>query len=559
MDKPFAITLDVRSSLANHTGTWRSERPVYVDGLPPCNHACPAGEQVQAWLYAAEDGSYETAWRRLVNDNPFPAVMGRVCYHPCETACNRAELDSAVGINSVERFLGDEAIARGWRLPEPSAPTGRRVLVVGAGPAGLSAAYQLRLRGHEVEIHEAGSQPGGMMRFGIPTFRLPRDVLDAEISRLLELGITLRLDTPVTDLVRTMTAGRFDAAFLAVGAQLSRRAYIPAGQAARILDALEVLGQAAAGERPQLGRTVIVYGGGNTAMDTARTARRLGAEEAIVVYRRTQAQMPADATELREALEEGVQIRWLRTISAVGGGTLRLEKMSLDDDGRPQPTGEFEELTGDCVILALGQDVDRALLDTVPGAEVVDGVLQVDATMMTARPGVFAGGDVVPSTRSVTVGIGHGKAAAVNIDRWLTANPRPDPALATSSVPSPVRVGPPAPDPRRPVPFGRLNTWYYSDAPHRTRPRLEAARRTADFGEVVGGLEADTALYEARRCLSCGNCFGCDNCVGVCPDNAVHTVDDARGYAIDLDYCKGCGLCAEECPCGAIEMEPEPT
>jgi NADPH-dependent glutamate synthase beta subunit-like oxidoreductase len=542
MHKPFAITLDIKSSLANHTGTWRSERPVYFDGLPPCNHACPAGEQVQAWLYAAEDGSYETAWRRLVNDNPFPAVMGRVCYHPCETACNRGELDSAVGINSVERFLGDEAIEQGWQLPEPAVSTGKRVLIVGAGPAGLAAAYHLRRRGHAVEIHDAGREAGGMMRYGIPTFRLPRDILDIEIARLLALGITLRLDSRVTDLHETMRTGNFDAAFLAVGAQLSHRAYIPAGQAARILDALSVLSSAADGERPQLGRSVIVYGGGNTAMDAARTARRLGAEEAIVVYRRTRAQMPANEIELHEALDEGVQVKWLRTISAVGDGTLTLEKMRLDENGVPQPTGEFEELAGDAVVLAVGQDVDRSLLDTVPGLEIADGVVQVDATMMTGSAGVFAGGDAVPSQRSVTVGMGHGKAAARNIDEWLRR-----------ATPADVQPLP------APVAFDQLNPWYYSDAPRAMRPRLDLARRTADFAEVVGGLNAETALYEARRCMSCGNCFGCDNCFGVCPDNAVLKIDGAHGYAIDYDYCKGCGLCAAECPCGAIAMEPEPT
>ena len=544
MDKPFAITLDVKSSLANHTGTWRSERPVYTDGLPPCNHACPAGEQIQAWLYTAEDGSYEQAWRQLVNDNPFPAIMGRVCYHPCQTACNRAEVDSAVGINSVERFLGDEAIKQGWQLPAPAAATGKRVLVVGSGPAGLSAAYQLRRQGHEVEIHEAFGQPGGMMRLGIPTFRLPRDILDIEIARLLELGITLKTDSPVTDLQETMQAGHFDAAFLAVGAQISKRAYIPAGQAAQILDALAVLGSVAGGERPELGRTVIVYGGGNTAMDAARTARRLGADDAIVVYRRTQAQMPANALELEEALDEGVKVKWLRTITQVGDGTMTLEKMRLDENGKPQPTGEFEELAGDAVILALGQDVDRSMLDTVAGVQIVDGVVQVDATMMTGCPGVFAGGDAVPSERSVTIGIGHGKAAARNINEWLRK-------AGTA--------GAPKPDTRVPITISKLNSWYYSDAPHAMRPRLDSARRVADFGEVVGGLDADTALYEARRCMSCGNCFGCDNCFGVCPDNAVVKIDGAHGYAIDYDYCKGCGICVEECPCGAIVMEPEPT
>ena len=545
MDKPFAITLDVTTSLANHTGSWRSERPVYVDGLPPCSHACPAGEQVQAWLYTAEDGSYERAWRQLVADNPFPAVMGRVCYHPCESVCNRGQLDAAVGINSVERFLGDEAIARGWQLPGPDAPpTGKRVLVVGSGPAGLSAAYHLWRRGHEVVIHEAASAPGGMMRWGIPTFRLSRDVLDAEIDRLLSAGIGIELDSRVDDLAETMRAGRFDAAFLAVGAQLSKRAVIPAGQAARVLDALSVLAGVAGGERPQLGRTVVVYGGGNTAMDAARTARRLGAEEAIVVYRRTQAQMPANDVELQEALAEGVQVRWLSTITQVGDGTLTVERMELDADGVPHPTGELEELRGDAVILALGQDVDRTLLDTVPGVQLVDGVVQVDAHLMTGAPGVFAGGDAVPSTRSVTVGIGHGKAAAGHIDAWLS------PAVHRHAAVEPA--------PAEPVPFSQLNTWYFSDAPHAVRPRLEKARLTGDFGEVVGGLDADTALYEARRCLSCGNCFGCDNCYGVCPDNAVLKIAGAHGYEIDLEYCKGCGLCAAECPAGAIVMEPEP-
>ena len=542
MDKPFAVTLDVRTSLANHTGAWRSERPVYVDGLPPCNHACPAGENVQGWLYAAEDGSYETAWRQIVQHNPLPAVMGRVCYHPCETACNRAELDAAVGINSLERFVGDEAIRRRWRLPEPLAATGRRVLVVGAGSAGLSAAYQLRLRGHEVEIHEAGAEPGGMMRFGIPAFRLPRDVLDAEIARLLDLGITLRVGTRVSDLQATMLEGGFDAAFLAIGAQLSHRAYLPVGQASRVLDALSLLGSAASGERPQLGRTVIVYGGGNTAMDAARTAKRLGAEEAVIVYRRTQAQMPANRLELREALEEGVQVHWLRTITQVEQGRLTIERMELDDEGHPWPTGELEELEGDTVILALGQDVDRGMLDGVAGLRMIDGVVEVDETMMTGAPGVFAGGDVTPSTRSVTVGVGQGRTAAEHINGWLTQE--------RSVVPV---------DARTAVPLASLNPWYYSDAPHEMRPRVEAARRTADFAEVVGGLSSETALYEARRCLSCGNCFGCDNCIGVCPDNAVLRIDSGHGYAIDYDYCKGCGLCATECPCGAIVMEPEPT
>ncbi len=501
---------------------------------------------MQQWLYSAEDGSYESAWRRLVADNPFPAIMGRICYHPCETACNRGQLDSAVGINSVERFLGDKAIDAGWALPEAGAghrPPGARhrrrpLRSVGRLPAAAP-------RPRPSRWCDASAQPGGMMRHGIPAFRLPRDVLDIEIARLVDLGVTLRMNTRVDDLEATMREGRFDAALLAMGAPLSKRAYIPAGQSARILDALEVLGDVSEGDRPQLGRTVVVYGGGNTAMDVARTARRLGADETIIVYRRTQAQMPAADVELEEALAEGVQIRWLSTITQVEGTTLTIEKMTLDDEGRPHPTGEFEELSGDAVVLALGQDVDRSVLDTLPGLQITDGVVEVGPDMMTAVPGVFAGGDIAPSERSATVAIGHGTKAARSIDAWLRNR-------------AVERVTPHEID-EQPVEFDRLNPWYFSEAPHTMRPELEAARRTSDFSEVVGGLDERTALFEARRCLSCGNCFGCDNCYGVCPDNAVHKIEGAHGYEIDYDYCKGCGLCVAECPAGAIVMVPEQT
>src|SRR5689334_5989375 len=390
MDKPFAITLAVGSSRANHTGSWRTERAAYVHRMPPCNHACPAGENCQQWLYHAEEGDYEAAWRQIMEDNPLPAVMGRVCYHPCETACNRGHLDEAVGINSVERFLGDEAIRRGWTVEPIAPPSGRRVLVVGAGPSGLSAAYHLARLGHEVTIQEAGPVAGGMMRFGIPTYRLPRDVLDAEIARILDLGVELALNRKVSNILATMSGGRFDAAFLAVGAHLAQRAYIPAGEAAHMPDAVSVLRSMEGGEKPMLGRRVVVYGGGNTALDVARTAKRLGATEAIIVYRRTREKMPAHDFELEEALEEGVMIKWLSTIKRMGdGGTLTVEKMALDAKGYPQPTGEFETLETDSLVLALGQDVDLSLLNGVPGLGINDGTVQVGVNMMTGHAGIF--------------------------------------------------------------------------------------------------------------------------------------------------------------------------
>jgi len=539
MDKPFAITLDVGSSLANKTGSWRQERPVYVHRLPPCNHGCPAGENIQQWLYHAESGDYEAAWRELVKDNPLPAVMGRVCYHPCETACNRGQLDEAVGIHGVERFLGDEAIRRGWKLTVEREPTGKRVLVVGSGPSGLSAAYHLARLGHAVTIHEAAPMAGGMMRFGIPRYRLPRDILDAEIQRILDLGVALECGAKVTNVLVAMQDRGFDAVFLAVGAHIGKRAYIPAGEAAHILDAVALLRDMEGEKRPLLGRRVVVYGGGNTAMDAARTAKRLGANEAIVVYRRTRDAMPAHDFEVQEALEEGVLMKWLSTIKHADQGKLVLEKMELDETGFPQPTGETEELEADSLVLALGQEADLSLLDGVPGLEIDDGVVKVDERMMTGHEGIFAGGDMVPAERTVTVGVGHGKQAARNIDSWLRGQQfvhEPTPELAG---------------------FEMLNVWYYADAPKTVAPQLDLIRRQSSFDEVVSGLDEDNALFEARRCLSCGNCFGCDNCYGVCPDNAVLKTAEGDGYAFDLDYCKGCGICVKECPCGAIEMVPE--
>jgi NADPH-dependent glutamate synthase beta subunit-like oxidoreductase len=544
-EHPFAITLDPGSSRTNHTGAWRTERPVYQHVLPPCQSACPAGEAVRDWLYIAEDGSYEAAWRRLVRENPLPAVMGRICYHPCETACNRTFLDQAVGINSVERFLGDEAIRQGWTIPAMAAATGHRVLIVGSGPAGLSAAYQLALLGHEVVVREAAHKLGGMMRYGIPRYRLPREILDAEIARIAALGVRFETESPVGDLDVALREGSFDAAFLGVGAQSGKRAYIPAGDSAHMLDALSVLAAAEEHWPMKLGRRVAVYGGGNTAMDAARTARRLGATDAVVVYRRTRERMPAHESELEEALAEGVEVRWLSTIAHADRGLITVERMELDESGFPRPTGEFETLEADSVVLALGQSAELDWLGGAEGIVLRDGGIDVDKTLMTGRPGVYAGGDVIGGEQTATHAIGHGARAARAIDRYLKGLAAE--AADASSVTAP---------------FDALNTWYYSDASATVRPMLEAVRRADTFAEVVKGLTEDNALYEARRCLSCGNCFGCDNCYGVCPDNAITKLgfgpDGEPRYSIDLDFCKGCGLCAAECPAGAIAMIAEP-
>ena len=521
-------------------GPVRSQRPVYVDLLPPCNAGCPAGENIQAWLAHAEAGRHEQAWRQLTADNPMPAIHGRVCYHPCETVCNRADLDSAVSIHSVERFLGDLALERGWSFDKPSVRSGKRVLVIGAGPSGLSAAYHLARLGHEVEIRDSGEQPGGMMRYGIPAYRMPRDVLDGELNRITALGVRITCGHRVEDLDQERREGGFDAAFVAVGAHLSKRVDIPAKDASRIVDAVSFLRSVASGDRPVIGRRVAVYGGGNTAMDAARVARRLGANDALIVYRRTRAQMPAHEEEAEEAEREGVRINWLRTITAFDGPELTVEAMELDENGFPQPTGRFEMLAADTVILALGQETDTAFLRQVPGVEFRrDGTVQVSPAMMTGCPGVFAGGDMVPAERTVTVGVGHGKKAARNIDAWLRDSP-------PASLPKHEQVS-----------FGQLNLWYFGDAAQRQQPATPVEERTAGFAEVLGGLSEPEAVYEARRCLSCGNCCECDGCLGACPEDAVIKLGPGHRYEFDYDKCTGCGACYDQCPVHSIEMVPE--
>lgn len=540
--RPFAITLSVGSSLENETGSWRSERPVYVDLLPPCNKQCPAGENIQQWLYCAEEGRYEDAWREIMVNNPLPATMGRVCYHTCETACNRAKVDEAVGINAIERFLGDKAIKEGWKVEVPVPPSGKKVLVVGSGPSGLSAAYHLAMLGHEVTVRDQGDKPGGMMRYGIPAYRLPRDILDAEIGRIADLGVKFEQGVRVTSVEDALQ--EFDAVFTAVGAQIGKNVNVPAGEASKILDAVDMLhqveahGDADLGDKPLLGRRVVVYGGGNTAVDAARTAKRLGATESVILYRRTRDRMPAHDSEVQEAEEEGIKMRWLSTVNHVDAGVIKIEKMELDENGFPQPTGEFEELAADSLVMAIGQESDLSLLAGVEGVEIENGVVQVSPQMMTGRAGVFAGGDMIPAEKNVTAAIGHGKKAARYIDGWLRGGeylPTPKPGDAS---------------------LDRMTTWYYSDAPKQLRAKLEGARRADTFAEVVQGLDEDSALFEARRCMSCGNCFGCDNCFGVCPDNAITKIKPGE-YVFKYDYCKGCGVCAEECPCGAISMVPE--
>ncbi|HUL13088.1 MAG TPA: NAD(P)-binding protein [Methylococcaceae bacterium] len=522
------------------TGPFRTRRPIYVDSLPPCNNACPAGENIQAWLSHVQAGRYERAWQVLMQDNPMPAVHGRVCYHPCESQCNRKEVDSSVSIHAVERFLGDLALREGWKVEMAAPPSGRSVLVVGGGPSGLSAAYHLARMGHTVEIHEAGPMAGGMMHFGIPAYRLPRHELEQEIKRIEAMGVSIRLNHKVEDVLAEKESGKFDAVFIAIGAHLSKRVDIPARDAGTILDAVSFLRKAASGEAPKLGRRVAIYGGGNTAMDAARTARRLGAEEALIIYRRDREHMPAHPFEADEAMEEGVKINWLRSIKAIDQTHIQVEVMQINAEGYPEPTGRFETLEADALILALGQETDTGFLHNVPGVEFKrDGTVLVDANMMTGHPGIFAGGDMVPSERTVTVAVGHGKKAARHIDAFL-------------------RGGQYAKPPKHDIlGFEKLHIWYLTEAEQKSQHHLDPEDRRYGFDEVVKGLGEREVLYEAKRCFSCGNCFECDGCYGACPEQAIVKLGPGNRYRYDYERCTGCAVCYEQCPCHAIEMIPE--
>lgn len=539
MKKPFATTLDPATSLANHTGSWRTLRPVNVFKLPPCNKQCPAGENIQQWLYYAAEGDYEQAWRVLTENNPLPACMGRVCYHTCEGKCNRGFLDESVGINSVERFLGDYALAHKLAFKKPARETGKRVLIIGSGPAGLSAAYQLRRFGHTVHIVEMAQKAGGMMRYGIPVYRLPREILDAEIQRILDMGVTIEYGRKVEDVLAEKEKGKYDAVIMGMGASLSTNVDIPSGDTTHILTALNVLEKISSDGDIQIGRKVAVYGGGNTAVDVARSLRRLGAEP-IIVYRRNRDKMPANEEEMDGAIEEGIQVKWLTTIQEAQGEKLKIEKMALDEKGYPKPTGEYEEMDADSVVLAIGQNVDLSVLKTIPGLELQKDAVTVNTTTFeTTVPGLFAAGDMVPGDRTVTAAIGMGKHAARGVNGYLNGRPYVKPEKHEDAR------------------FEDMHPYYYTDAPKKVRPQLELARRTSTFDEVQHGLTEENAVFEARRCLSCGNCMECDNCYGVCPDNAIIKLGPGKHYEFNYTYCKGCGVCAQECPCGHIKMVPE--
>jgi len=527
------------------TGTWRAALPVYQAQPAPCHLACPVEGRIAQWMQQSLARDWHGAWLTLTENNPFPAIVGRVCHHPCESVCNRAEYDAPLAICSLERHIGDRALAEGWRLEPAPVAREERIAIVGGGPSGLSAAYQLRRLGYAVMIFEAQPELGGLLRDGIPPYRLPRDVLDSEIARLIDLGIEVRCGA---HLATARHIGRlraeFDAVYLAIGASRQKRLAQLDYAAPWVIDGAAYLLQANAGAPPALGRRLAVIGGGSAAIDVARSARRAGCAVSLIALER-EAQMPAQREEVLQALEEGVALvdgALLRT--AVGtdqGAVLECVRVHFEPGQRKGEfhitpiTGSEFALTADAVVPAIGQDPELALLQSVARTE--GPLLWTDAAGATSTSGMFAGGDVASDARFVSQAIGMGRRAAHEIDRWLRARGAAGEAEGA------------------PVPFAAINTSYHPHAARSASACLEPAERLRGHVEVQLGIAAEQAHAEAVRCFSCGRCISCDNCYYYCPDMAISRV--AGGYAVAADYCKGCGLCVRECPTGSIAMREE--
>ena len=539
------------STEAIKTGTWRAALPHYIHAPSPCHQACPVGGEIAEWIALARARDLRGAWEVLTRHNPFPAVAGRICHHPCEAACNRGGFDEPLAICKLERAVGDRALDQGWAYTPPTVERAQQVAIVGGGPSGLSAAFQLRRRGWRVTLFESQPELGGLMRYGIPSYRLARSVLDGEIARIVALGIDLRCGQPLAtaeDFERLRST--HDAVYLALGAARPKRLPQLPANAAWWMDGAEYLARTNAGTPPALGRRLVVVGGGSAALDAARSARRAGHAVTILALE-SAAQMPAQREELAEALEEGITLIDGALLSAVtpqdGGGLalacVRVHFEPGTEHGRFALTpigGSDFTLAADAIVASIGQDPELAPLAsryTVDGA-----LLRVDARQATGVDRVWAGGDLASMARFVTEAIGMGERAALEIDRALRGT------TALADAPSEPVVG-----------LDQIATFYH---PQRSRPaeaHRPVAERLVSGAEVQLGLDLEQVLAETERCFSCGSCIQCDNCFHYCPDLAITRVNGeaGQGYAVLTDYCKGCGVCVKECPTGSMTMREE--
>jgi len=530
------------------TGTWRAALPQHIHAPSPCHTACPVNGDIAEWMGRAHAHDFRGAWEILTRHNPFPAVAGRICHHPCEAACNRAGFDESLAICRLERYVGDCALAEGWAFAPVEVSRAEGIAIVGGGPSGLSAAFHLRRRGYAVTLFESRPELGGLMRYGIPPYRLARSVLDGEIARIVDLGVDVRLGVSMetAEAFERLRSG-FDAVYLAIGARCQKRLPRLDYTRAWVMDGADYLARANAGTAPALGKRVVVIGGGSAAIDVARSALRSGHEVTILALESV-SQMPAQREEVIEAMEEGVAlVNGAMLTEAVDVGTaglvlkcVRVRFEAAATRGQftviPIPGSAFA-LDADAIVVSIGQDPDLAPFSAA--FETEGALLKANERQATSLDRVYAGGDVASMARFVTEAIGMGKRAALEVDRVLRGNPQGADDAAAEPV----------------VELAAINTFYYPRQARVVEQRLPAAQRLASGSEVQIGFDLEQALAETERCFSCGTCIECDNCVHYCPDLAVKR--EAGGYVVLTDYCKGCGLCVKECPTGSMKMVEE--
>lgn len=576
--------MSVANMMWNATGTWRYLRPQYVDRIPACQASCPTANNIESWIKLLEQGKIEEAWERATLENPFPAIMGRVCFHPCQDGCNRKEMGGSVSIQMLERVLAD-AVGATPPTPKPfKQQSKKKIAVVGSGPAGLACAYHLTRLGHKAVVLERNNKCGGVLRYGIPEYRLPKDIIDIEIERLKQMGVEFQLGKMIKDAAAMqMLRQEYDAIFLAIGAHKSRALGIPDEKTEGVMQGLTFLDLAAQGKAPPLGKKVLVIGGGNTAVDAARTARRFGAE-VTVLYRRSREEMPAFEAEVREATAEGVNIEFLiipkkvavKDGRAVGLVCDRAQLGEPDDSGRRSPVPiQGSELTFDAntILSAVGEEIETAI---IPSAlPIKKGTLGTKLGGRTEWHNVFAGGDFIDQPRTAVDALAAGKRAAIAIDCFFRKE-------NFETVFEKIRVGDSnsvrmanylrhletekqqGPQPATVLKnhiakFEDLNAAYFWESKPNEYPMRSVEDRFAHrpFAEVHQPPSKEAVADELSRCFHCGRCIECDNCYIYCPDISIAKV--TGGYNVDLTYCKGCGVCVHECPRAAMELIEEPT
>jgi len=554
----------------NKTGAWRAQRPFYEDKTPPCSAACPAGNDIVAFIQKITEGDFEGAWSLIKEENPFPGICGRVCFHPCESKCNRGAYDEPVAIHALERFVSDYASTLNKKTERVPGARKGKVAVIGSGPAGMGCAYHLAKLHYEVTVFESSPSAGGMLRMGIPSYRLPKGVLDREISTIQALGVEIRTGIPFGEKLGLDDLKDYQATFIATGAHRGRGLNIPGEKGKSVFNGLDLLRKINVGHRGKLGDKVSIIGGGNTAIDVARSVIRLG-KKATILYRRSKEEMPAFEDEILEAIEEGVKIRYLVNPVRIQQKDdmkrlecLRMELGEKDESGRRKPVAVPDSnffIEADTVIVAAGEEIEVSFLPK--GIEKKDGIVLTQRDGNAGVKGIFAGGDLTSTQRTVAHAIGSGKKAALAIDCYLQGKNAEEAIgqilIGEGPSLSIFRHLHPEERPMNPhvVAFEELNTDYFETSKRHREQRGLARKRIKGFEEVTSTLTEKIALKEAERCFSCGTCNGCENCYVFCPDASIVKVEEILSRQVDYDFCKGCGICFSECPRGAISLKEE--